>query len=78
MNDFTEMDPGIAWDDLIDRARATWELHARDLDVEEGDTEELVNRIQDLTGESTDEIRTRLMAEDDSLLGTDADDFESL
>ncbi|HLT96360.1 MAG TPA: hypothetical protein VK070_06190 [Acidimicrobiia bacterium] len=69
---------GIDWDELRDRALAEWDdLTEEDLEVPEGDIGTLVERIQDRTGESADEIRTRLMGGEDSLL-TEADDFDSL
>lgn len=79
MQDWADFDWQGDWDDLRQHAMTTWEgLNEEDLDVPEGNVEALVTRIQEHTGDSAEAIRTRLMAQDDMLLDSEADDFDSL
>ncbi|HWL50706.1 MAG TPA: CsbD family protein [Acidimicrobiia bacterium] len=49
------------WDQLKGKARQAWgELTDDDLDVAEGNYEELVGRIKEKTGETAEQIRERL------------------
>ena len=49
------------WDQLKGKARQAWgNLTDDDLDVAEGNYEELIGRIKEKTGESAEEIRDRL------------------
>jgi uncharacterized protein YjbJ (UPF0337 family) len=49
------------WDQLKGRARQLWgDLTNDDLDVAEGNYEEMIGRIKERTGESAEEIRQRL------------------
>jgi uncharacterized protein YjbJ (UPF0337 family) len=49
------------WDQLKGRARQLWgDLTNDDLDVAEGNYEEMVGRIKERTGETEEEIRRRL------------------
>ena len=49
------------WDQLKGKARQAWgNLTDDDLDVAEGNYEELIGRIKERTGESAEEIRDRL------------------
>ncbi|MGH8949801.1 MAG: CsbD family protein [Acidimicrobiia bacterium] len=53
------------WDQLKGKARQAWgNLTDDDLDVAEGNYEELIGRIKEKTGESAEEIRDRLEAAD--------------
>ena len=55
------------WDQLKGKARQAWgDLTDDDLDVADGNYEELVGRIKEKTGESAEVIRQRL--EDDSIV----------
>ena len=79
MQDWMDMDWPGTWDDLKQHAVSSWEgLTEDDVDVREGDLEELVSRIQERTGDSQDAIRTRLMATEDILLDSDVDDFDRM
>ena len=49
------------WDQLKGKARQAWgNLTDDDLDVAEGNLEELIGRIKERTGESAEQIRGRL------------------
>lgn len=49
------------WDQLKGKARETWgDLTNDDLDVAEGEYEQLVGRIKERTGEDAEEIRRRI------------------
>lgn len=49
------------WDQLTGKAKQTWgDLTDDDLDVAEGNYEELVGRIKEQTGESREEIEEKL------------------
>jgi len=49
------------WDQLKGKARQLWgDLTADDLDVAEGNYEEMIGRIKEKTGESAEQIRQRL------------------
>jgi len=49
------------WDQLKGRVQQTWgDLTDDDLDVAEGNYEELIGRIEERTGESIEEIEARL------------------
>jgi uncharacterized protein YjbJ (UPF0337 family) len=49
------------WDQLKGKARQAWgDLTDDDLDVAEGNYEELVGRIKEKTGETAEQIRERL------------------
>ena len=49
------------WDQLKGKAKKAWgTLTDDDLDVAEGNYDELVGKIKDRTGESEEAIRTRL------------------
>lgn len=49
------------WDQLKGKAQQTWgQLTDDDLDVAEGNYDELVGRIKERTGESAEEIKDRL------------------
>lgn len=49
------------WEQLKGKARQVWgDLTDDDLDVAEGNYEEMVGRIKERTGETTEEIRRRL------------------
>jgi uncharacterized protein YjbJ (UPF0337 family) len=49
------------WDQLKGRAQQLWgDLTNDDLDVAEGNYEEMIGRIKERTGESAEEIRRRL------------------
>jgi uncharacterized protein YjbJ (UPF0337 family) len=49
------------WDEIKGRAKAAWgELTDNDLDVAEGETDQLVGRIKRRTGAAVDEIERRL------------------
>ena len=51
------------WDQLKGRAKQTWgTLTDNDLDVAEGNYQELIGRIEERTGESQEEIEKRLDA----------------
>jgi uncharacterized protein YjbJ (UPF0337 family) len=53
------------WDQLKGKARQAWgNLTDDDLDVAEGNYEELVGRIKERTGETAEQIRERLEDED--------------
>lgn len=57
------------WDQLKGKAQQLWgDLTNDDLDVAEGNYEEMVGRIKERTGETEEEIRRRL--EEDNV-GTD-------
>ncbi|HJQ92352.1 MAG TPA: CsbD family protein [Acidimicrobiia bacterium] len=67
MQDSTQMKWEGRWDQLKGKARQAWgDLTDDDLDVAEGNYEELVGRIKEKTGESAEVIRERL--EDDSIV----------
>jgi uncharacterized protein YjbJ (UPF0337 family) len=67
MQDSTQMKWEGRWDQLKGKARQAWgDLTDDDLDVAEGNYEELVGRIKERTGESAEVIRQRL--EDDSIV----------
>ncbi|MEX1005784.1 MAG: CsbD family protein, partial [Acidimicrobiia bacterium] len=54
-------EPGGNWDQLKGKAKKTWgNLTDDDLDVAEGNYDELVGNIKEKTGESEEDIRTRL------------------
>lgn len=49
------------WDQLKGKARETWgDLTDDDLDVAEGEFEQMVGRIKERTGETEENIRKRL------------------
>lgn len=49
------------WDQLKGKAKQTWgDLTDDDLDVAEGDYQELIGRIKERTGESAEEVERRL------------------
>lgn len=49
------------WDQLRGKARQLWgDLTDDDLDVAEGNYEEMIGRIKERTGESAEQIRQRL------------------
>ena len=51
------------WDQLKGKAKQTWgTLTDNDLDVAEGNYQELIGRIEERTGESQEEIEKRLDA----------------
>lgn len=51
------------WDQLTGKAKQTWgDLTNDDLDVAEGNYEELVGKIKERTGESREEIEEKLDA----------------
>jgi uncharacterized protein YjbJ (UPF0337 family) len=61
MQDFTQTKWEGRWDQLKGKARqARGNLTDDDLDVAEGNFEELVGRIEEKTGETGEEIRARL------------------
>jgi uncharacterized protein YjbJ (UPF0337 family) len=61
MQDSTQMKWEGRWDQLKGKARQVWgDLTDDDLDVAEGNYEELVGRIKEKTGESAEEIQRRL------------------
>ncbi|MEX2622328.1 MAG: CsbD family protein [Acidimicrobiia bacterium] len=61
MQDPTQMKWEGRWEQLKGKARQAWgNLTDDDVDVVEGNFEELVGRIKERTGESAEEIRSRL------------------
>ena len=53
------------WDQLKGKARQAWgDLTDDDLDVSEGNFEELVGRIKERTGESAEVVRDRLNSDE--------------
>ena len=55
------------WDQVKGKARQAWgHLTDDDLDVAEGNFEELVGRIEERTGETAEAIRNRLEEDSDS------------
>ena len=49
------------WDQLKGKAKATWgHLTDDDLDVAEGEFEQMIGRIKERTGETAEDIRRRL------------------
>lgn len=66
MDDPTQTKWEGRWDQLKGKARRLWgDLTDDDLDVAEGNYEEIVGRIKERTGESAEEIRSRLDDMDD-------------
>ena len=56
------------WDQLKGQVKRTWgDLTDDDLDVAEGNYDELIGRIKERTGESAEEIESRLSAGADNL-----------
>jgi uncharacterized protein YjbJ (UPF0337 family) len=67
------------WDQLKGKAKQTWgELTDDDLDVAEGNYDELVDRIKERTGESAEDIEGRLEegSDDDSEARMDTEDSD--
>ena len=65
MQEPSEMKWEGRWDQLKGKARQAWgNLTDDDLDVAEGNYEELVGRIKEKTGESAEEIKARLDRDD--------------
>lgn len=63
MDESTELKWEGRWDQLKGRAKQTWgDLTDDDLDVAEGNYDEMVGRIKERTGESEEVIRERLSA----------------
>lgn len=61
MSDATQEKWAGRWDQLKGKARQQWgELTDDDVDVAEGEFEELVGKIRERTGETEQEIRRRL------------------
>jgi uncharacterized protein YjbJ (UPF0337 family) len=61
MQDPTQMKWEGRWEQLKGKARKAWgTLTDDDVDVAEGNLEELVGRIKERTGETAEEIRSRL------------------
>ncbi|HEX6947141.1 MAG TPA: CsbD family protein [Acidimicrobiia bacterium] len=61
MENPTEMKWEGRWDQLKGKARQMWgDLTDDDLDVAEGNVEELIGKIKERTGEQTEAIRDRL------------------
>jgi uncharacterized protein YjbJ (UPF0337 family) len=61
MQDSTQMKWEGRWDQLKGKAKQAWgDLTDDDLDVAEGNYEELVGRIKEKTGETAEQIRERL------------------
>lgn len=61
MQDASQLKWEGRWDQLKGRVRQIWgDLTDDDLDVAEGNYEELIGRIEERTGESAEEIRGRL------------------
>lgn len=54
------------WDQVKGKARQAWgDLTDDDLDVAEGNIDELIGRIKEKTGETAEEIRSRLDGDSD-------------
>jgi uncharacterized protein YjbJ (UPF0337 family) len=61
MDSFTRTKWEGRWDQVKGRARQMWgDLTDDDLDVAQGNVEELIGRIKERTGESAEAIRDRL------------------
>ncbi len=61
MDSFTKTKWEGRWDQVKGRARQIWgDLTDDDLDVARGNVEELVGKIKERTGETTEAIRDRL------------------
>lgn len=61
MDSFTRTKWEGRWDQVKGRARQIWgDLTDDDMDVVEGNVEELVGKIKERTGETADVIRDRL------------------
>lgn len=61
MDSFTKTKWEGRWDQVKGRARQIWgDLTDDDLDVARGNLEELVGKIKERTGETTEAIRDRL------------------
>lgn len=61
MDSFTKTKWEGRWDQVKGRARQMWgDLTDDDLDVAQGNVEELIGRIKERTGESAEAIRDRL------------------
>jgi uncharacterized protein YjbJ (UPF0337 family) len=61
MTDPTRLKWSGAWDEVKGRAKAAWgELTDDDVDVAEGDFDQLVGRIKRRTGAAVEEIERRL------------------
>lgn len=61
MDSFTKTKWEGRWDQVKGRARQIWgDLTDDDLDVAQGNVEELIGRIKERTGESAEAIKERL------------------
>lgn len=61
MDSYTKTKWEGRWDQVKGRARQIWgDLTDDDLDVAQGNVEELVGKIKERTGETTEAIRDRL------------------
>lgn len=61
MDSFTRTKWEGRWDQVKGRARQIWgDLTDDDLDIAQGNVEELVGKIKERTGETTEAIRDRL------------------
>lgn len=61
MDSFTKTKWEGRWDQVKGRARQIWgDLTDDDLDIARGNVEELVGKIKERTGETTEAIRDRL------------------
>ena len=64
MDNFTKTKWEGRWDQVKGRARQMWgDLTDDDLDVAQGNVEELIGRIKERTGESAEAIEERLNRE---------------
>ncbi len=64
MSDSSKLKWEGRWDQLKGKAKQTWgDLTDDDVDVAEGEYDEMVGRIKERTGESREEIERRLDAQ---------------